>query len=241
MPMFHDQYVVYVAYQRLLGDRTLGPRLLKHDPSVVSLPRVAHNTDGKRSKSVLSPFRDGATKPVFEKYGTVPDMLAMSHASDAGLATAPRRLSIRGTFFSDLYPELLLGVWEKYVAFTEGNEDVKVSAVLWDLTSPAKLAEVDVDATALKTRESHYWMAVQSRSTTDAFVAAVREITASTVAYVCEKNAQLSCRGLGWFVNLCAGDEKVEDVFGRHLPRLREAKRNYDPEQIWKKGVFADV
>lgn len=124
---------------------------------------MAHDTDGERSKSVLSPFRNGATKPVFEKYGTVPNMLAVSHAGDAGLATAPRRLSIRGTFFSDFFPELLLGVWEKYVAFTEGNEDVKASAVLWDLTSPAKLAEVDVDATALKTREPHYWMAVQGR------------------------------------------------------------------------------
>ena len=127
------------------------------------LPWVARDKDGERSKSVLAPFRDGSTKPVLDKYGTVPDMLAVSHAGDANLATAPRRLSIRGTFFSDFFPELLLSVWEKYVAFTEGNDDVKASAVLWDLTSPAKLAEVDVDATALKTREPHYWMAVQGR------------------------------------------------------------------------------
>lgn len=72
-------------------------------------------------------------------------------------------------------------------------------------------------------------------------MAAAREFTATTVAYVREKNAQLSGQDLGWFVNLCAGDEKVEDVFGRHLPRLREAKRKYDPEQTWKKGVFIDV
>ena len=56
-----------------------------------------------------------------------------------------------------------------------------------------------------------------------------------------EKNAELSGQDLGWFVNLCAGDEKPEDVFGRQLPRLREAKKKYDPEQKWKKGVFIDV
>lgn len=136
---------------------------LAFQPSIVLLPWVAHDNDGVRSKTVLAPFREGSIKPVFEKYGTVPDMLTVSHAGDAGLAAAPRRLSIRGTFFSDFFPELLLGVWEKWVAFTEGNEDVKASAVLWDLTSPSKLAEVDVDATALTTRDPHYQMAVQGR------------------------------------------------------------------------------
>lgn len=61
------------------------------------------------------------------------------------------------------------------------------------------------------------------------------------MAYVREKNAQLSGQDLGWSVNLCAGDEKVEDVFGKHLPRLREVKRKYDPDQTWKKGVLIDV
>ena len=90
-------------------------------------------------------------------------MLTVSHAADAALAVAPRRLVIRGTFFSDFYAELLTEVWQRWVAFTEGNEDVRGSAVLWDLTSPAKLAEVGVEETALKLREPHYWMAVQGR------------------------------------------------------------------------------
>jgi hypothetical protein len=129
----------------------------------VILPWVAHDESGARSRTVLAPFREGSIKPVFEKIGIVPDMLAVSHAADASLASAPRRLVIRGTIFSDFFPELLLSVWQKWATFTEGNEDVRASAVLWDMTSPAKLSEVDVRSTALKTRKSHYWMAVQGR------------------------------------------------------------------------------
>lgn len=127
---------------------------------------VLHDQDGERSSNVLAPFPNGAAKPVLDKTASVPDLLTASHAADAALATAPRRLIIRGTFFSDFFPELLLAIWEKWVAFTEDNEDVRSSAILWDMTSPSKLAEVGPHDTALKTRAPHYWMAVQGRYVT---------------------------------------------------------------------------
>lgn len=139
---------------------------MNHQPSIVILPGVLHDTDGQRSKTVLAPFREGSVKPVLDKVAAVPDFLTVSHAADASLATAPKRLIIRGTFFSDFFPELLVGVWEKWVAFTESSEEVRGSAVLWDLTSPAKLLEVGSADTALKLREPHYWMAVQGRCAT---------------------------------------------------------------------------
>lgn len=72
---------------------------------------MLHDTDGERSKTVLAPLREGAVKPVFEKFSTFPDMLAVSHVADAGLKAAPRRLVIRGAAFSDVYPELLLAAF----------------------------------------------------------------------------------------------------------------------------------
>ena len=78
------------------------------------------------------------------------------------MAVAPRRLVIRGTLFSDFFPELLKGVWDKWVAFTETSEEVRGCAVLWDLTLPDKFAAVPEGDTALK-REPYYWMAVQGR------------------------------------------------------------------------------
>lgn len=209
-------------------------------PSVTLLPSVLHDTNGERSATVLAPFRTGAVKPVLDKIATVPDVLTTSHAADAALKFAPRRMVIRGTIVSDFYPELLLEVWERWVAFTESSEDVRGSTVLFDLTSPQKLAEVGPADTALKTREPHYWMAAQGRSTTDASVPAAREFTTSIVSLVRERNAQLSGKDLGWFLSMCQGDEKPEDVFGANLTRLRKVKAKYDPEKVWSKGIVIE-
>ncbi|KAJ2955879.1 hypothetical protein NUW54_g14703 [Trametes sanguinea] len=83
-------------------------------------------------------------------------------------------------------------------------------------------------------------MAVQGRSTTDASVGAIREFTGSLVQFVREKNAELSGRDLGWFVNLSQGNERAEDVFGANLPRLRRIKGKYDPRQVWRKGFVIE-
>ncbi|KAI0030101.1 FAD-binding domain-containing protein [Vararia minispora EC-137] len=205
-------------------------------PSIVMLPWVAHDENGERSKTVLKPFLDGPIKPVFQRLATVPNMLVVSHGADASLGTAPRRLSIRGTLFSDFFPELLLGVWQRWVEFTEGNEDVRSSTVIWDLTSPKKLAEINVADTALKTRVPHYWMVVQGRSTTDASTPTANDFAKSITSYVREKNATLSGTDLGFFVNMAGGDEPPETVFGEQLPRLRRAKARYDPGNFWTKG-----
>ncbi|KAH9849000.1 FAD-binding domain-containing protein [Lenzites betulinus] len=224
--------------ERLTLNFSRPPPLFK--PSIALLPTVLHDTDGTRAQTVLAPFTEGSVKPVFAKVATAPDFLALSHAADASLAHAPRRLAIRGTFISDLYPELLLAAWEKWVAFTETSEEVRGSGMLWDLTSPAKLVEVGVADTALKLRTPHYWMAVQGRSTTDASVDAARAFTEQIVQFVREKNAELSGQDLGWFVNMSQGTEKPEDVFGEHLPRLRKIKAKYDPKNVWNKGFVIE-
>ncbi|TBU47887.1 FAD-binding domain-containing protein [Dichomitus squalens] len=208
-------------------------------PSIAILPTVLHDADGSRAQAVFAPFRDGEVKPVLDKVGTVPDMLAASHAADASLATAPRRLAIRGTMFSDFFPELLKTVWDRWVAFTETSEEVRGSAVLWDLTVPDKMAEVPSDATALK-RMPYYWMAVQGRSTTDASVQACKDFTESVVELVRKKNAELSGRDIGWFLNMCQGHEKPEDVFGDNYTRLRKVKAKYDPKKVWSKGIVIE-
>ena len=117
------------------------------------LPFVLRDDNLARSSNILAPFR--ALHPVLDKVTSAPDMNTVSHAADAGLAVAPRRLVIRGTMFSDFFPELLTGVWERWVAFTETNEDVRSSAVLWDTTHPGKLSEVPHGATAVQIGRAH--------------------------------------------------------------------------------------
>lgn len=126
------------------------------------MPTVIHDETGKRAQQVLAPFTSGSIKPLRQNIRVVPNFLTLSHAADAALAIAPRKLVIRGTMFSDFFPELLLAVWHKWLKFTE-NEDVRASAVLWDMTVPDTVTEIKSNETALKTRVPHYWMAVQGR------------------------------------------------------------------------------
>ena len=55
-----------------------------------------------------------------------------------------------------------------------------------------------------------------------------------------EKNTELGGKDLGWFLNLCQGDESPEDVFRANLPRLRKIKAEYDGKKLWSKGFTID-
>ncbi|KAI0699165.1 FAD-binding domain-containing protein [Cerioporus squamosus] len=209
------------------------------NPSVVIFPSTLHDADGARAQRSFAPFIElpQSTGRAQLPFKTVPDFLTVSHAADRALEHAPRRLVIRGTMFSDFFPELLGAVWDKWLEFTEGNADVRASAVLWDLTVPDKITDVKPGDTALKTRVPHYWMAVQGRSKTDESVEACRKFAADVVQFVRAKNTELAGQDLGWFLNMCQGDEKPEDVFGENLPHLKEVKAKYDPQNVFSKGV----
>ena len=91
-------------------------------------------------------------------------MLTLSHASDASFAHAPKRLIIRGGFVADLWTDMFLEVWKRWCEHTESNEDVRGSGVMWDITSPSKIAEVGEGDTAAHVRKYHHWFSIQGRS-----------------------------------------------------------------------------
>ena len=114
------------------------------------------------TSTVLIPFHTHPISPTLSKLTTSPTFLTLSHAADASLSAAPRRLVIRGTFVSNFFPPLLLSVWDRWASFTE-NEDVRSSSVLWDLTVPTRGEGVKEEDTAVSVKGECYWMAVQAR------------------------------------------------------------------------------
>ncbi|KAG6884720.1 hypothetical protein C0992_005870 [Termitomyces sp. T32_za158] len=214
------------------------PNVLKVvKPAIIIMPWVCEDANSERSSVVLAPFRNGSIKPLVERCGLFADMLAASHAADASIALAPKRLQIRGTLFADYYDELLLGVWERWVKFTEENEDARGSAILWDLTRPEKLCEVKNSATAVRIRDNNYWVAIQGRTNNSEADGIISDFVASTVAFIRSQNIKLSGKDYGYFLNMAQGDESPEDVFGDNLPRLSELKSKYDPHNLFKKGL----
>jgi Berberine and berberine like len=58
----------------------------------------------------------------------------------------------------------------------------------------------------------------------------------STVDHIRKVDIEKSGRDIGGFINLCQDTEKVEDIFGVNLPRLRKLKAKYDPKKIWSRA-----
>jgi hypothetical protein len=87
----------------------------------------------------------------------------------------------------------------------------------------------------------HLFLISIIRSSSPASDDAVVSFVSSTAEYVRRVDTKKSGKDLGVFVNLSRGNEdKIEDVFGVNLPRLRKLKAKYDPKKIWSKGYVIE-
>lgn len=169
---------------------------------------------------MLAPFR--ALKPVVDNIVSAPDQLAVSHSNDAVLANPANRLTIRGCAYTDLYTEMMRGVFDKWLNFTEETPDAKACIVIWEPRGPKqKLTEVSPDAMAFPIRTAHHSVAIQGRNLSPEFDVPTRAWTKAVVDYIRAENTKHSGTDLGYLFTMTQGDEAPETVFGANLPRLR--------------------
>ncbi|KAF5316767.1 hypothetical protein D9619_006849 [Psilocybe cf. subviscida] len=223
------------------------------NPVVTILPWIAQTSFPSSEIAVarrshtdsLAPFR--ALGPVLDKVVEVPDMLAVSHASDAAFAALPKALIIRGTLVADLWEDVMREVWDLWLDFTASNEGARSSSVLWDLTRPDGIEKFGPGETAFHARKAHYWVAIQGRSASEESLAVMRKFTSDITAYIRDRNAQKmreshpgGADDVGYFLNFAQGDESPEMVHGSNLSKLRKLKARYDPKGLWSRGVFIE-
>ncbi|THH13191.1 hypothetical protein EW146_g7004 [Bondarzewia mesenterica] len=207
-------------------------------PTVVVTPWISGATT-RSTANILAPFRSDIA-PLIDKVTSAPDQLIVSHASDAALSSAPRRLIIRGVPFIDLWTDMMLEVWTRWCKFTEEHEDARRSTVIWDTRKSEKVAEVRREDTAFCVRYPHYSVAIQGRNSRPETDEVSRAFVTSTAAFIRQTNIQKTGHDLGLLLNMAQGDEPAEAVFGLNLAKLRKLKAKYDPERMWTKGFVID-
>lgn len=138
---------------------------VKHvlQPVIILAPYIS-SASSRSAEEQLEPFRT-KVKPLVDNIVSAPDQLTASHANDAALSAPARRLTIRGTAYSDLWTDMLTQVWNSYCTFTEETPDAKASMVIWEPRGlkKQKLTEIAPDATAFHLRIPHHSVAIQGR------------------------------------------------------------------------------
>lgn len=113
---------------------------------------------------------------------------------------------------------------------------VAPSKVIIELRSYKQSSSVPTTATAVGNREPVTMAVFEGQFNTDITKEVIRE---EIVAVMDKARAQLKENHPGKkpsnVTNIGTGTEKLEDIFGENLPKLRELKRRYDPGFIFNK------
>ena len=68
----------------------------------------------------------------------------------------------------------------------------------------------------------------------------MRSFVAKTATELRQFNTNRAGKDVEFFLNFAQGDETLEEVHGSNLPKLRKPKAKYDPNGLWRKGMFIE-
>lgn len=179
--------------------------------------------------------------------GPVADMVATHKYADItkpsplidGPATHQNYSASNTLMFHPLNVELVETMIEKLDALHKTYGDaIGPSKVVLELRSYAKSSSVHPSATALVARRPAIAAVFEGQFSAEVSPSVMRAEIKSLMDNVkAAVKKEGSMKGDGAFINanIADGTEKVADMFGDNLPRLREIKKKYDPNFVFKK------
>ncbi|CAG8555889.1 16560_t:CDS:2 [Funneliformis mosseae] len=151
------------------------------------------------------------------------------------------RKALRDAHISTLTYSTAYKVYDSYVKFTNENPSTGKSVIMFELYSYEKFASIPSKATAFAHRKPFYNVVILQRWINE---------EDDPIVYNWAKNLQeiINLDGDGDesiyinFENFTEGidykGEKLQRVYGENLVRLKELKRKYDPNVLFRKGTI---
>ncbi|KAG4280703.1 hypothetical protein FPRO04_05417 [Fusarium proliferatum] len=160
-----------------------------------------------------------------------------------------RRLMGSGNITMPLDIEPMLQTAENFWKFCESRDGMGKSVLAIEFFPTDKIREVPQDATAYANRGDYYDAMTSFAWVNPDYDSEIRQFNRSLCKRIRKTNGYSATAGGHWskgpvgvYINIEADSISPKDAWGVNLPRLRELKRKYDPDNVFNKwhGIAED-
>ena len=207
-------------------------------PKPTPLALIFYDGPAEEGKALAKPLYD--MSPVADTTAVVPyaSTTAPSPLVD-GPPTHQRYATSNFQTFFPLDVDMWLNLIDDYDAFlTKHGDAVAPSKIVMEIRSHSKSSSVPVGAMAYALRRSAVMGALEAQynsSVDDSVMRQDVKAISDKVRDIIRKKGQYPGGSAMFNANISTGLEKITDMFGENLPKLRELKKMYDPNFVFNK------
>jgi hypothetical protein len=207
-------------------------------PKIHSMALVFYDGPEDQARKLLAPLF--GLGPIIERVRMMPYAeVTVPTPASTGPPTHQRFSGSTAPMIPPLDVEIIQTLINDFDAFlTEYGVAVAPSKVIIELRSSKKSSAVPVSGTALASREKAILLALLVQYDSSVPDSLMREETKDMIGKVREQIGRNDRNPEGGPIlnaNFASGSEKLKEIFGENLPRLRELKKKYDPNFIFNK------
>jgi FAD/FMN-containing dehydrogenase len=207
-------------------------------PKAQPLALIFYDGPAEKAKDIIKPLYD--LGPVAEMTHVVP--YAQITAPNSLVDGPPTHQRFATSNFQVFFPidvDMWLNLVNDLDAFmSKYGEAVAPSKIVMEIRSYAKSSSIPVSAMAYALRRPAIMGAIEAQ-----YDASVSDVVMRSEIKVISDKARDIIRKKGLYLegtatfnaNISTGEEKITDMFGENLPKLRELKKKYDPKFVFNK------